>query len=88
MSQIYKWQNTTGRTVVASVRVYSSCADTSEGYCYTHWDVSANGSIDNSASHSTVNATETATLTVPNGYYLAFYIEGNVTAATIYAIEN
>ena len=86
-SDKYTWQNTTGRSVTLTVTVYSYCQFPDDGYCYTYWDVTSTGNINNSATYGAFNETQTTTLTIPNGYYFALYAEHNVTTGTIYVAE-
>jgi len=81
------WKNTTGRAVTLTTKVTSVCYECDEGYIFTYWDVSSNGSINNSATYGAHDETVSATITIPNGYYLALYAEGNVDWATIYVAE-
>ena len=84
----FGWQNTTGRSVTLTVRVYSYCEYLDDGYCYTYFDVATSSTaITNQALYGVVNTIRTETLTIPDGYYIAFYIEGNVTSASVYVAE-
>ena len=84
---LWSWKNTTKRAVTLTTQVYSYCSFPEDGYCYTYWDKSSNGSINNAATYGAFNETKKATITIPVGYYLVFFREGNVDTATIYAAE-
>ena len=83
----FAWQNTTGRSVILKVQVYSYAEDCGDGYCYTYFDVATSSTVYNTAKYAIHDETRTVTLTVPNSYYIAFYIEGNVTSASVYVAE-
>lgn len=83
----WSWKNTTGRSVTLTVTVFSYAEFTDEGYCYTYWDATSTGGINNQATYGALDETKTTKVTIPNGYYFAMYAEHYVTRGTAYVAE-